>query len=84
MAAVQATTAGAVAGGGLAPAQREAPARASPPPAPPAADPSVTWASQLAHLRDMGFDDQRVCVHALTVSNGDIDAAVNLILQGGL
>ncbi|EKF32038.1 hypothetical protein MOQ_004118 [Trypanosoma cruzi marinkellei] len=37
------------------------------------------WASQLATLREMGFDNEALCLEALRASNGDIDGAVNYI-----
>ncbi|ORC91658.1 ubiquilin [Trypanosoma theileri] len=41
------------------------------------------WASQLAMLKDMGFEDEVLCVEALCATNGDVDAAVSFIVDKG-
>ncbi|RNF06775.1 ubiquilin [Trypanosoma rangeli] len=40
---------------------------------------AAEWAPQLAVLREMGFDNEALCLEALRASNGDIDGAVNYI-----
>ncbi|RNF05705.1 ubiquilin [Trypanosoma conorhini] len=40
---------------------------------------AAEWAPQLAVLKEMGFDNEALCLEALRASNGDIDGAVNYI-----
>lgn len=37
------------------------------------------WAKQLQQMRDMGITDQIVAIQALEATNGDVQAAVNII-----
>ncbi|KAH9592977.1 Ubiquitin-associated domain [Trypanosoma melophagium] len=46
-----------------------------------AAKDKTQWAAQLAMLKDMGFDDEALCLEALNETNGDVDAAVSFIVD---
>lgn len=47
----------------------------------PAADPRVTYASQLQQLRDMGFADDEASIRALQATRGNVEAAVERLLS---
>lgn len=42
------------------------------------------WQPQMQQLRDMGIQDEEVALRALTATNGDLQAALELIFAGGL
>ena len=46
----------------------------------PAADPRVTYASQLQQLKDMGFGNEEACLTALQATGGNVEAAVERLL----
>lgn len=66
-----------------APAATPAPA---PTPTPPAAvaNPEETYAAQLTQMNDMGFTDRAACIRALVSSQGNVNAAVERMLGGGV
>lgn len=41
------------------------------------------WQSQLQQLRDMGIQDEELMLRALQATDGDIQAALELIFAGG-
>ncbi|XP_051953165.1 ubiquitin-like protein 7b isoform X1 [Xyrauchen texanus] len=41
------------------------------------------WQSQMQQLRDMGIQDEDLALRALTATNGDLQAALELIFAGG-
>uniref|UniRef100_A0A673HLC8 Ubiquitin-like protein 7 n=1 Tax=Sinocyclocheilus rhinocerous TaxID=307959 RepID=A0A673HLC8_9TELE len=41
------------------------------------------WQTQMQQLRDMGIQDEEVALRALTATNGDLQAALELIFSGG-
>ncbi|XP_052008454.1 ubiquitin-like protein 7 [Xyrauchen texanus] len=41
------------------------------------------WQSQMQRLRDMGIQDEELALRALTATNGDLQAALELIFAGG-
>lgn len=45
-------------------------------------DPSVTYASQLQQLQDMGFSDATRNIAALRATSGNVNAAVERLLSG--
>jgi ubiquilin len=45
-------------------------------------DPAVTYASQISQLQDMGFSDAAANGRALLRTQGNINAAVELLLSG--
>ena len=53
---------------------------------PPQVGPSLSpaMAQSLQTLKDMGFPDEQSCLRALQTSNGDIEAAVNIMLTPDL
>lgn len=51
------------------------------PPAPPVVDPEVTWAAQIQQLHDMGFYDRASNIAALRAANGNVNLAVERLLQ---
>ncbi|KEG09690.1 ubiquilin [Trypanosoma grayi] len=42
---------------------------------------AVRWAAQLSMLKDMGFEDEALCIEALRATNGDVDKAVGFIVD---
>ena len=42
------------------------------------------WSSQLATMRDMGIIDEGLARQALTMTAGDLQAAIELIFSGSL
>lgn len=42
---------------------------------------SDRWSTQLQQLRDMGIDDHTKAIRALEITNGDVQAAINLIFS---
>jgi len=44
--------------------------------------PSDRYRSQLNSLRDMGFDDERLCLEVLSRNNGNLNRAVDALLMG--
>ncbi|CBH17021.1 hypothetical protein, conserved [Trypanosoma brucei gambiense DAL972] len=44
-------------------------------------DDATRWSQQLAMLKDMGFMDEELCLEALRMTNGDVDMAVNFIVN---
>ncbi|XP_065139017.1 ubiquitin-like protein 7b isoform X1 [Paramisgurnus dabryanus] len=42
------------------------------------------WQSQMQQLRDMGIQDEELALRALAATNGDLQAALELIFAGGL
>ncbi len=66
-----------------------APQVASPWPAPPvgsvpaaAPTPAVRYATQLRQLNDMGFSDEAANIRALTATSGNVNAAIERLLNG--
>ncbi len=55
---------------------------AAPAAAAPVQDPAVRFASQLQQLQDMGFGDQAANLRALQASHGNVNAAVERLLNG--
>lgn len=55
-------------------------------PTPPAAlaNPEETYAAQLTQMNDMGFTDRAACIRALVSSQGNVNAAVERMLGGGV
>ncbi|RYH17179.1 hypothetical protein EON65_28955 [archaeon] len=51
-------------------------------PAAPPVDPAVRFASQLQQLQDMGFGDQAANLRALQATSGNVNAAVERLLNG--
>lgn len=49
---------------------------------PPVADPATAYASQIQQLQDMGFPDRDANVRALQATGGNVNAAVDRLLQG--
>uniref|UniRef100_A0A672K206 Ubiquitin-like protein 7 n=1 Tax=Sinocyclocheilus grahami TaxID=75366 RepID=A0A672K206_SINGR len=45
--------------------------------------PQGRWQTQMQQLRDMGIQDEEVALRALTATNGDLQAALELIFSGG-
>lgn len=41
------------------------------------------WQSQMQQLRDMGIQDEELMLRALQATDGDIQAALELIFAGG-
>lgn len=50
-------------------------------PQPQQANARVRFQSQLSQLASMGFVDETLCLQALTQSNGDVNAALNIMLS---
>eukprot|EP00775_Hariotina_reticulata_P004258 gene4258-4509_t len=48
----------------------------------PVADPATTYATQIQQLQDMGFYDREAIVRALQATGGNVNAAVDRLLQG--
>ena len=48
---------------------------------PPVADPEMVYATQLQQLQDMGFYDRQANIVALTATGGNVNAAVERLLQ---
>lgn len=42
------------------------------------------WQTQMQQLRDMGIQDEALALRALTATNGDLQAALEIIFAGGL
>ncbi|KAK9958291.1 hypothetical protein ABG768_010426 [Culter alburnus] len=42
------------------------------------------WQTQMQQLRDMGIQDENLALRALTATNGDLQAALEIIFAGGL
>eukprot|EP00210_Caulerpa_lentillifera_P008454 g8066.t1 len=49
---------------------------------PPVTDPVTTYATQLQQLQDMGFTDREANIRALQATGGNVNAAIDRILQG--
>ncbi|XP_058606529.1 ubiquitin-like protein 7b isoform X1 [Onychostoma macrolepis] len=47
------------------------------------ATPQGRWQTQMQQLRDMGIQDEEVALRALTATNGNLQAALELIFAGG-
>lgn len=45
--------------------------------------PQGRWQTQMQQLRDMGIQDEEVALRALTATNGNLQAALELIFAGG-
>lgn len=45
--------------------------------------PQGRWQSQMQQLRDMGIQDEELTLRALQATDGDIQAALELIFAGG-
>lgn len=43
---------------------------------------ALRYANELQTMREMGLMDELINIQALAVSNGDVDAAINLVLSG--
>lgn len=56
----------------------------APTPTPAVANPEETYAAQLTQMNDMGFTDRAACVRALVASQGNVNAAVERMLGGGV
>lgn len=56
-----------------------APVPPAPAPAPSEPRASRDWTAELARMREIGLTDVTLCIQALEATNGDVDAAVNLI-----
>eukprot|EP00878_Enallax_costatus_P013601 GHUV01014220.1.p1 GENE.GHUV01014220.1~~GHUV01014220.1.p1 ORF type:complete len:399 (+),score=155.20 GHUV01014220.1:1535-2731(+) len=48
----------------------------------PVADPATAYATQIQQLQDMGFFDQEANIRALQATGGNVNAAVDRLLQG--
>ena len=48
----------------------------------PSQNPAQQFASQLKMMKDMGIQDEAVCIKALQVMGGDVQAAIDLIFSG--
>lgn len=44
--------------------------------------PEARFAVQLQQLNDMGFNDQTANIRCLTATNGNVNAAIERLLQG--
>lgn len=42
---------------------------------------AARWVAELVVLKEMGFENEELCLEALTAANGDIDEAVNYIVS---
>merc|ERR1712187_1039294 len=73
-AAMQAMMVGGIGGGG---------SRGGVPPAPDTRPPEERFASQLNQLVNMGFSERPPNLQALKIANGDINQAINYLLEGG-
>ncbi|CAM9140758.1 unnamed protein product [Discosporangium mesarthrocarpum] len=76
-------------GGGGAPHGSSAtpPTAARPTPASPAAptaNPEETYAAQITQMGEMGFTDRQACIRALVATGGNVNAAVERMLGGGV
>lgn len=49
---------------------------------PPVADPATAYAGQIQQLQDMGFSDRDANIRALQATGGNVNAAVDRLLQG--
>jgi len=52
-----------------------------PPPSPPQ-HPADRYRRQIASLRDMGFDDEQASLRALVVNHGNLNRAVDMLIEG--
>lgn len=48
----------------------------------PVTDPGTTYATQLQQLQDMGFTDREANIRALQATGGNVNAAIDRLLQG--
>jgi ubiquilin len=46
--------------------------------------PADRYHRQLASLRDMGFDDEQLCLRALEVNHGNLNRAVDMMIDGSV
>ncbi|CAM9695909.1 unnamed protein product [Choristocarpus tenellus] len=56
----------------------------APVPQPAAVNPEETYASQITQMSDMGFTDRQACIRALVRTRGNVNAAVEQMLGGGV